>query len=100
MRRVQRRCFLGAIVILASLIAPATTATAATNTAVVSVFPRPGSTTASPATMISFRGISPGAIGSSNGYWLLGRDGGVFTFGNAKFRGSAAPGGGVALLHN
>jgi hypothetical protein len=33
--------------------------------------------------------------GNGQGYWLVGRDGGVFTFGNARFVGSL-PGEGIA----
>jgi hypothetical protein len=80
MRSVRRYRFLvGAVVLIAALVVPVATAAArarADTSAVVSVFPRAGSITASPTTMISFRGVAPDAIGSVS---VVGTGSGVHT---------------------
>jgi len=48
----------------------------------------PGTTTTTTTTTSS---PPPPSSGSSHGYWLVGSDGGIFTFGSAQFYGSAAP---------
>lgn len=52
---------------------------------------RPGTSTTTTTTMPATTTTTPSALINGPGYWLAGMDGGVFSFGSARFHGSTLP---------
>ena len=86
------RVLLGAVALVAALLVPASPAAAGPSVDVTAFGPAPA--LGAPEALLNGRTVDVAAHPGGNGYWILGRDGGVFTYGAAIFHGST---GGLTL---